>query len=76
MPTLRIEDAQIHYHIQGEGEPLLLIAGLASNLSTWKKALPKLDKHHQVIVFDNRGSGLTETSAAAFSIATLGDDAA
>jgi pimeloyl-ACP methyl ester carboxylesterase len=76
MPTLKIEDTQIHYHIQGEGEPLLLIAGLASNLSTWKKALPKLDKHHQVIVFDNRGSGLTETSAAAFSIATLGDDAA
>jgi pimeloyl-ACP methyl ester carboxylesterase len=76
MPTLTVEDTQIHYHVHGEGEPLLLIAGLASDLSTWKKALPKLEKHHQVIVFDNRGSGLTETPAAAFTIATLGDDAA
>ena len=76
MPKHRIEDAQIHYHVHGEGEPLLLIAGLASDLSTWKKALPTLGKHHQVIVLDNRGSGLTETSVAAFSIATLGDDVA
>ncbi len=73
---LNIGEARIHYHVHGEGEPLLLIAGLASDLYTWKKALPKLEKHHQVIVFDNRGSGLTETSAAAFSIATLSDDAA
>ena len=76
MPKLTIGDTQVHYHIYGEGQPLLLIAGLASDLSTWKKALPKLEKHHQVIVFDNRGSGLTETSAAAFSIATLAEDAA
>src|ERR1017187_4159234 len=76
MPKLTIADTQIHYHVHGEGEPLLLIAGLASDLYTWKKALPKLEKHHKVILFDNRGSGLTETSAAAFSIATLSDDAA
>jgi len=76
MPKIAIRDAQVHYHVYGEGEPLLLIAGLASDLYTWKKALPQLEKHHQVIVFDNRGSGLTETSAATFTIATLSDDAA
>ena len=76
MPKLTIADTQIHYHVHGEGEPLLLIAGLASDLYTWKKALPKLERHHKVILFDNRGSGLTETSAAAFSVATLSDDAA
>jgi 3-oxoadipate enol-lactonase len=76
MPQLTIGDTQIHYHVHGEGEPLLLIAGLASDLYTWKKALPKLEKHHKVILFDNRGSGLTETSAAGFSMATLSDDAA
>ena len=73
---IEIGDARIHYHVHGEGEPLLLIAGLASDLYTWKKALPQLEKHHQVIVFDNRGSGLTESSSAAFTMATLSDDAA
>jgi 3-oxoadipate enol-lactonase len=76
MPKLRLGDTQIHYHVHGKGEPVVLIAGLASDLYTWKNALPKLEKHHKVIVFDNRGSGLTETSTAAFSIATLSDDAA
>ena len=76
MPKITIGDAQVHYHVSGEGEPLLLIAGLASDLYTWKKALPILERHHKVIVFDNRGSGLTETSAAAFTISTLSDDAA
>jgi len=71
-----IGDTQVHYHVHGTGEPVLLIAGLASDLYTWKKALPELAKHHQVIVFDNRGSGLTETTADEFTIATLGDDAA
>ena len=75
MPKILIGDAQVHYHVYGEGEPLLLIAGLASDLYTWKKALPQLEKRHKVIVFDNRGSGLTE-SAAAFTISTLSDDAA
>lgn len=76
MPKIGIGDAHVHYHVHGEGEPLLLIAGLASDLYTWKKVLPELAKHHQVIVFDNRGSGLTETSSAEFTIATLSDDAA
>jgi 3-oxoadipate enol-lactonase len=75
MPKIAIGDAQVHYHIYGEGEPLLLIAGLASDLYTWKKALPQLEKRHKVIVFDNRGSGLTETTAAAFTLSTLSDDA-
>jgi pimeloyl-ACP methyl ester carboxylesterase len=76
MSMIEVGDARIHYHVHGQGEPLLLIAGLASDLYTWKKALPQLERHYQVIVFDNRGSGLTEMSSAAFTMATLGDDAA
>lgn len=76
MPMIEIGDARIHYHVHGTGEPVLLIAGLASDLYTWKKALPELANHYQVIVFDNRGSGLTETSPAEFTTATLSDDAA
>jgi 3-oxoadipate enol-lactonase len=75
MSMLTIGETRIHYHVHGKGEPVLLVAGLAGDLYTWKKALPKLEQHHTVIVFDNRGSGLTQTSAAPFSISTLCDDA-
>jgi pimeloyl-ACP methyl ester carboxylesterase len=76
MPTIKVRDARIHYHVYGEGEPLLMIAGLCGDLYNWKKALPHLEKDHKVIVFDNRGSGHTEAPDAPFSMADMGDDAA
>jgi 3-oxoadipate enol-lactonase len=75
MPKIKIRDARIHCQIHGEGQPVLLVPGLASDLSTWKKAVPYLEKQHKVIVFDNRGSGLTEAPGAAFTMETLRDDA-
>ena len=75
MPKIKIGDAGIHYQVHGRGEPILLIPGLASDLSTWKKAVPHLEKHHKVIAFDNRGSGLTDAPKLAFTMATLRDDA-
>jgi pimeloyl-ACP methyl ester carboxylesterase len=76
MPTIKVRDVRIHYHVYGEGEPLLMIAGLCGDLYNWKKALPHLEKSHRVIVFDNRGSGHTEAPDAPFSMADMGDDAA
>jgi len=76
MPTVKVRDARIHYHVYGEGEPLLMIAGLCGDLYNWKKALPHLEKDHKVIVFDNRGSGHTEAPDAPFSMEDMGDDAA
>jgi pimeloyl-ACP methyl ester carboxylesterase len=76
MPKIKVGQALIHYHRTGEGEPLLLIAGLGGDLYNWKNAIPHLQGKHRVIAFDNRGAGLTEAPATAFSMETLADDAA
>lgn len=76
MPRIRVGDAVIHYHVHGRGEPLLLITGFSGDLYNWKKAIPMLDRHYQLITFDNRGSGLTEDPGDAFTMARLADDAA
>jgi 3-oxoadipate enol-lactonase len=73
---LRVGELRTHYHIHGQGEPLLLITGFSGDLYNWKKAIPLLEKSYRVIVFDNRGSGFTEDPGTPFTMETLGDDAA
>lgn len=58
MPQFVRDAATIHYEILGEGPPLLLIAGTASDGASWAPLLPLLPGR-QLILFDNRGSGQT-----------------
>lgn len=76
MPFQKVGDTKVHYHVSGEGEPLLLVAGLFGDLHNWKKTVPLFEKNYQVIVCDNRGSGLTEAPADSFTMRDLADDAA
>lgn len=58
MPEFIRDAAAIHYDIIGEGRPLLLIAGTASDGASWAPLLPLLPGR-QLILIDNRGSGQT-----------------
>ena len=56
MPIINANGIELYYEVHGEGEPLLLIMGLAHNLLSWKKSLPVLAEQFKVIIFDNRGT--------------------
>lgn len=64
-PALRVTTVQgrngpIGYARFGRGTPLLLITGYRATLGEWNAYfLGELAKHHDVIVFDNRGIGRT-----------------
>jgi 3-oxoadipate enol-lactonase len=75
MPHINVGDTKVHYEVHGSGEPLLLITGLCGDLTSWKKALPLLDKEFQVITIDNRGAGQTEHPGRPFTMEDLADDA-
>jgi 3-oxoadipate enol-lactonase len=60
MPNIKTNDIQIYYEIHGNGKPLLLINGYGSNSGHWFAILEKLAKEHQVIIFDNRGTGRSD----------------
>lgn len=61
MPSFRSDIVDISYDVAGEGPPVLLIHGFASNARVnwwdtgWVKVLT--DAGYQVIAFDNRGHG-------------------
>lgn len=58
MPQFTHDAATIHYEVLGEGSPLLLIAGTASDSASWAPLLPLLPGR-KLILIDNRGSGRT-----------------
>lgn len=74
-------DVEIAYEVWGEGAPVLLIHGFASNAfvnwrdTHWVKVLSEAG--HKVIGIDNRGHGQSEKlyDSALYSAQTMADDA-
>ena len=66
----------MYYEIQGEGEPLVLILGLGTDISEWDRIIHWLAKKCQVLAFDNRGVGRSDKPEIAYSIEMMADDTA
>ena len=60
MPYLALNDINLYYEFHGEGTPLLLIAGLASDSQSWQPIIEDLSQNFLLITPDNRGTGRTQ----------------
>lgn len=76
MPKVKINEINLYYEVQGEGEPLLMIYGLAGRGRGFCYQIPSMAKHFQTITFDNRGVGETDKPDAAYTIPQMAADAA
>lgn len=56
---INIDGMNVHYRIEGEGKPIILIHGTGSCLQTWDIWTDSLKKYYQVIRLDMPGFGLT-----------------
>lgn len=74
MPLAKIHDAQIHYDVQGTGDPVLLVAGLGGSASYWSPNVPAFSQHHRVILHDHRGTGGSTRSEMAYTVELMADD--
>ena len=63
MAAVETNGISIEYHVQGEGEPLLLVMGLAADSQAWMLQTPAFAEHFRTVVFDNRGVGRTSKPA-------------
>lgn len=75
MPKLKTNNAELHYEIAGEGPPLLLIAGLASDGQSWAPVKPILEKRFTLIMLDNRACGQTKDDGSSLSLELMAGDA-
>lgn len=77
MPMAHISGLNIHYQIQGCGDPLLLIMGYRGSSFMWGPELLKpLSRSFQVITFDNRGTGKSDKPNTIYTLPMMADDAA
>ena len=68
--------ADIAWTATGEGTPLLLIAGLGLDGSSWWRSAPGFAERFRVITFDYRGTGRSGRAPLFCSTDDLADDAA
>lgn len=74
MPNIQINDIELYYEIHGEGEPLILIAGLGSDSQSWQPIVDELSQYIMLIILDNRGTGRTIPQDVETSIHQITDD--
>jgi len=75
MPTVPVNGIRLYYETHGQGEPLLLIAGVGYGTWLWAKQIPELSQHFHVIAFDNRGVGRSDKPDSDYTIPLLASDA-
>ena len=75
MPIARNGSLRIHWDTRGEGEPVLMIMGLAASHEGWYRFSPYIAKQYRAILLDNRGTGLSDKPWRAFSVKDVADDA-
>lgn len=74
MPFLKVGDLNMHYHVRGKGPPLVLIMGLSGDLTWWERLAGRLEDRFRLILFDNRGAGLTDKPEQKYSIPLFASD--
>ncbi len=76
MAYVENQGAKIYWEEQGQGEPLILVMGLASTLDMWHRTAPVMAKRHRTILIDNRGVGRSGVPMPPYSIPTMAADVA
>ncbi|XDA98150.1 alpha/beta fold hydrolase [Sulfitobacter sp. LCG007] len=74
MPELTLPDATLHFEVEGNGPPLLMIAGFMSDSASWAPLRPLLRDRFTLIRPDMRTTGRTIPWDTAVSIETWARD--
>lgn len=74
MPLVSIGDCELQVSSEGDGSPLLLVAGLGGRGAFWNSHTQKLAEHFRVITHDQRGTGRSSRWVGSYSVRRLADD--
>lgn len=74
MPILPVRGIDLYYEQHGSGRVILFSSGLGGKGAYWQAQVEDMSRDHKVIVFDQRGVGLSGSAEPPFSISGLGRD--
>lgn len=76
MPTMPVNDINLYYEANGEGQPLVFIHGLGSSGRDWELQVTEFSRRYKVITVDLRGHGRSDKPAGPYSMAMFAADTA
>ena len=76
MPTIKSNNINLNYEVNGDGQPLLLIHGLGSSARDWELQVTEFSKTYKVITFDLRGHGQSDKPPGPYSMPLFSSDTA
>jgi aminoacrylate hydrolase len=68
MPQIAIADGEIHFKVNGTGDPLILVSGLNGVARYWQPQMAEFAARYQVITYDQRGTGASDHKQREFSV--------
>ncbi len=75
MPIAKVNGVEIYYETQGSGEPILLVPPNWWPCATWNVGVvPALAKHFRTIIYDGRGTGLSEKPKDGYTVIQFAAD--
>ncbi len=75
MPEHLRDGVSLYYEIEGQGPPLMLIAGTASDSASWAPLVAALSSRFTLVRPDNRSTGRTRPTEAPLSVELWAEDA-
>lgn len=72
--TARVNGIRLHYVVEGEGPPVVLLHGWPQTWYHWRKIIPTLARRYTVIAPDLRGYGESDKPAAGYDKRTMASD--
>ena len=75
MPIASVNGVDIYYEVQGEGTPIMLVAGYGGVGSFWAPQMEPFSKQFQAVLHDHRGHGQsTHDTSITYSLDQMADD--
>jgi pimeloyl-ACP methyl ester carboxylesterase len=75
MAIAEVNGQRLYYEVQGDGEPLFCVHGLACDTLTWIPQIQAFAAAHRTVIFDNRDVGQSFMASGEYDIADMAGDA-
>lgn len=76
MPTIQANGRTIYYEEQGQGDPLVFLAGLGGDARAFSVPIRHFARHYRAIGLDHRDVGRSDRASADYSTGEMADDVA